>query len=365
MTKIATADNLIINIQPGRWQLAYVSNNGTGQTPRIILEATPEAPLRYVSSYAQRRRLPDMLNPVDVRHVVLGWSEMDESWHLGLLLTPELAQQRGSRWCEIARWHDPDIREYAQIAEQSAVSLAQTIDRPFKLIPPRRDSVATRELPALALDVGMWTLREADNGLHLVRTSSWMMGRVTRLAWYGLWAIIYIILSVATLTTDLALPNSGVMLPNPELLPYLGIVVALILVGLVFSIAYDILTNPGLIVIDNMQRTVTALTGGRPKWQIARQDLQGVYVSQVVGQRGYKRTIYHGELNMQLTDDSFRNLMHLRQEEERTMESDDRTDLRENVMPLTVNEADTNLQAAGIYIAQALGVDCYYDQRVS
>ena len=54
-------------------------------------------PIKYLPVFAHKRRLPDTGRlPLDsIQRVVLGWSHEDESWHLGLLLGPELAEARG------------------------------------------------------------------------------------------------------------------------------------------------------------------------------------------------------------------------------------------------------------------------------
>ena len=92
--------------------------------------------------------------------MVLGWSWDAEAWHLGVLLTDTIATLRGSRWCEIARWPDPDNDLYREIALQAGQTLSQALDRPFNLIPVRKPTqVAKPEpvpLPQLPLDLQDW-----------------------------------------------------------------------------------------------------------------------------------------------------------------------------------------------------------------
>src|SRR5690606_40996963 len=63
---------------------------------------------------------------------------------LGLLLEMELAQERGSRWCEIAHWPDPSTTVFQELAARAGESLAQVTTRPFHLV--ERSEEHTSEL---------------------------------------------------------------------------------------------------------------------------------------------------------------------------------------------------------------------------
>jgi hypothetical protein len=363
MTRIPAAENLTIDYTPDRWRL-YL--NGDIQE-RLIVEAAPGRGLRYASGFGERRRLPSgALQPDAIKQVVLGWSNSDQAWHLGLVLTPELAESRGSRWCEIARWDDPHANEFAGMAEAAGRQLSTALDRPFRFIAPAVPTVPiVKELPPLPLKCGIWTLESAGEGLRFVRSPRWMLTRITRVLWYTFWVVVYVVLSVATLTTELALPNSGTMLPNPKILPYLGLGAAFVLLLIVLKNLFDILTQPGQIIIDAAARTVTARRGGNRRWQVTANDIQSIYVSQVTGKRGRKRTVYHGEINLQVGEKQFRNVIVQDQEEERLEKSKDEKVPEEAITLLTANEVDTTLQAAGVYMANTLGgLPCYYDQRI-
>lgn len=366
MTRIPAAENLTVDYTPDRWRL-YLNGN---TQERLIVEAAPGRSLRYASGFAERRRLPTGTLPAAaVKQVVLGWSISDQAWHLGLVLMPELAEKRGSRWCEIARWNDPDGNEFAAQAEVAARGLSNSLQRPFRLIPPtvEREVIApqVRELPALPLKCGIWKVERNGERLEFVRTQRWMVSRVFRVLWYSFWAVVYIVLSVATLTTELALPNSGTMLPNPEILPLLGLAAAVVLVLIIIKNLFDILTQPGKIVADPVTRTVTALRGSTRRWQVDADDILSIYVTQVAGKRGRKRTVYHGELNLQVGDKKFRNVIVQDQEEERLEKQEKDERLKEEITILDPNKVDTDLQAAGVYLAKTLGdLPCYYDQRV-
>jgi hypothetical protein len=367
MTRIPAAENLTIDYTPERWRLFL---NGSTQE-RLIVEAAPGRSLRYASGFAERRRLPvGTLPQAQIKQVVLGWSNSDGAWHLGLVLTPEIAQQRGSRWCEIARWDDPNANTYLTVAETAGRGLSTALDRPFRLIPPVTEDEITpevRELPALPLKCGIWMLERQGERLQFIRSQRWIMSRVLRVLWYSFWVVVYIVLSVATLTTELALPNSGTMLPNPAILPYLGLVTAFVLVLIIIKNLFDILTQPGRIMIDPESRTIAAFRGNTLRWSLNGDDIQSVYVSQVTGKRGKKRSIYHGEINLQVGDEKFRNVIVQDQEEERVEKEklDKNTPLKEEILALTPYQIDTDLQAAGLHIAASLGdLPCYYDQHV-
>lgn len=368
MTRIAAADNLTIDYTPERWRLSL---NGEFQE-RVVAEAAPGRPLRYIPGFADRRRLPpEALDREQIKQVVLGWSGSDQAWHLGLLLMPDLAEQRGSRWCEIARWQDPAATEYAAAAEHAGRALADALNRTFRLIPPQvqRESAPARlALPALPLKVGIWTLNREGDGetLALTRHSRWLIARLLRIGWYGLWMVVYVVLSVATLTVKLALPNSGTLLPNPAVLPLLGLATGLILFVLILKNLLDILVQPGRIVLDPVNRTIAAYTGSTRRWMFRADQLQAVYVSQVMGKRRNRRVVYHGEINLQLDERQFHPVIVQENEEERLERSaTGEKALHQDVLPLEVAGIDTDMQAAGLHIARALGdLPCWYDQRV-
>lgn len=356
-----------------RWRL-MTNPNGDPQGERLILEANAGQPLRYQPPFAATRRLPRGGElPVDyIREVVLGWSHTDEAWHLGLLLGPYLAEARGSRWCEIAYWPDPDKTVFYDLAHEAGESLARTLGRPFDFIQPREqptDVPALLPLAPLPARCGDWLLQSeaSDNseasGLRFTRARSWATARLTRIGWYSFWVVVYVILSLSTLRTDLALPNAGTMLPNPELLPYLGLGAAVVLLGMIGFSVYELFTVPNRIVVDPQQRSVTALRGNRARWQLGAGDVQSVYVTQVVNKRGRKRIIYYGALNLHLGGGTFHPLLvHPEQEENAAV---DRPAASEGVELLRRGTGQTDLQVIGLHLAAALGdLPCWYDQRL-
>ena len=361
MNRISAAGNLTIELQPNRWRLLV--NGNTEET--VLLEANAGQPLRYLPRFGSKRRLPDSgaLPVAYIQRVVLGWSNEDESWHLGLVLEPSLAQARGSRWCEIAHWPDPETTVFADVASQAGQSLARTITRPFNLIPPRVEPQAppAPPLPDLPLKFDLWTLARADsNRLQFTRAAAWARSRAVRVLWYSFWVVMYILLAVTTLVR-------GIAMPSPAFLPYLGLAAALVLVGMIGHLLYQLLAAPNRIVVDAGSGNVIAFRGRRPRWQINREQVLSVYVTQVLGKKGKQRKIQHGELNLFLSGGRFLFLLEQGQPE---LVADDATLLPEgdaaqdSVTTLAQADVRTDLQAAGMYIAQALNVPCLYDRRV-
>jgi hypothetical protein len=361
MNRISAAGNLTIELQPNRWRLLV--NGNTDEA--VLLEANVGQPLRYLPRFGSKRRLPDSgtLPVAYIQRVVLGWSNEDESWHLGLVLEPSLAQARGSRWCEIAHWPDPETSVFADVASQAGQSLARTITRPFNLIPPRVEAQAPPPppLPELPLNFDQWTLERADNDrIQLTRASTWSRSRVVRVLWYSLWVVVYVVLALTTLLRRIAVPS-------PEFLPYLGLAAALILVGMIGYLLYQLLTTPNRIVVDAGSGNVIALRGSRPRWRVNREQVHAVYVTQVLGKRGKQRRIHHGELNLFLDGRRFLFLVEQGQPQiaaDGVPASPNGDDVYDVVTPLSQLQARTDLQAAGLYVAQALNVPCMYDQRL-
>lgn len=358
MDRISAAGNLIIEMKPESWRLIA---NGGGQE-QVLVEAAPGQPLRYLPVFAQKRRLPDTgaLSSDQIQRVVLGWSNHDESWHLGLLLGTELASVRGSRWCEIARWPDPDTSVFGDMATQAGRSLASALGRSFNLIEPQPNAVEAPPppppLPALPLHLDVWTLQK-DRVLQFRRDGKWARARVVCILWYTLLVAVYIVLSLLTLQGQIALPK-------PEFLPYLGLAVAALLVlGILYTL-YQLMFTPNRIVIDSTARRITALTGSRVRWQLQPAGYQSIYVSQTLMKRSSKgdsaSVFSYGELNVLLTNGKFKYLLDVSERFKSKEVVSSRDDL---LVELTQENVHTDLQAAAMYVAQALGVPCWYDRR--
>ncbi len=366
MRRISAANHHIIEFSDQQWWLYAYDEEGE---QRQLLEALPDTPLQYTAEFASTRRLPQNgFLPLEyIWQVVLGWSHDDDAWHLGLLLARDLADARGSRWCQISYWPDADGSVFRDLAEETGQALAKILSCSFHIIPPRAEQDHVLSLSELPLELGMWRLKAArEETLELVRSRRWLVSRWMRVAWLSLWAAIFAILSISTLVTDLALPNAGALLPNPELLPYLGLGSAMILLGMILFGLYEIISTPNRIIVDGPQHKVAAMRGTSEQWYKNGRDLQSIYVTQVVNKRGKKRTVYHGEINLFLQDGKFQQVIEQphHEEEIHALQPSD-TPAEEAVTSLTSSTAVTDLQMAGLYIANTLGgLPAWYDQRI-
>ena len=388
MERISAASNLIIEVQPESWRLL---TNGNANE-RVLVEAIPGEPLRYGSTFGSRRHLPDsgILPREEIQSVVLGWSEKDDAWHLGLVLKGDLVDTRGSRWCGLAHWHDPLANQYLTAASQAGQTLAHQVDRPFTVIPPHGaegvsvptngavavlgDDLATRipvttmepapeaiPQPELPLHFDLWTLRQAD-ATHLVLELSpaWGRGKLLRTAWNIIWLGVFIVLVVTTLI-------SGIALPRPELLVYLGFASIIVLTLIILYNLYDTATHINRIVFE--KAGVRWLRGKRVRKAIPIDQIQEVYVSHVinkVGRRGKsseQRAVQYGELTLLLKSGKFQSVLVEHQTDDVIPVTDDPLN-EESINPLTVYIARTHLQSAALKIADLLGVSVEYDKRL-
>ena len=135
MPEIAAANNLTIHTDEQRWSLF----NGRTDEAIPIVEATEDG-LTFQPAFGKARRLPsDGRLPISaIDNVVCGWAGEDASWHLGVLVSPEIAQERGSRWCGLARWPDQERDQ----AERAGAALAAALSKPFRFIPAAHTQAA-------------------------------------------------------------------------------------------------------------------------------------------------------------------------------------------------------------------------------
>jgi hypothetical protein len=472
MTQISAANNLVIEMDTTRWRLLLDGHDDSvfATDANVLVEAVSGDALRYQALFGEKHHLPDggVITPEQIQRVVLGWSSSDNAWHLGMMLSQEIALTRGSRWCELARWSETDAGQPGGAATQAGTSLAFTLQRPFNLVPPKAgvngagfslsDTGASRPMvsvsqqattevafgvvedttsraaaphlaqtaasapvtpetvrslavaeptrpvsaysgetytpeqpyeaplveekpkrkrvlpfPQAPFRTGLWTLERDPNGvLQYRRSSSWVWTRLGRAVWYAFWAVVYVFLAYATLNSTLALPNAGTMLPNPEILPYLGIGSAVLLAVLVLYILIDTVFSPGLLVIDPYTRTIRMQRGDQTVWSKNASDLESVYVSHMVELKHKKRkgvqepiwNVQHGELNLHLGDKKFKCFLRVEETEELVVD-DYIADIydEDSVRLLEVEGVATPMQGAAMTIAQALVVPCYYDHR--
>lgn len=363
MERISAAENITIEMSDARWRLIA---NGMAD-PQVVFEVESGRPVNYINEFASTRRLPrtGSLPTEYIQRVVLGWSNNDEAWHLGLLLDSELAAARGSRWCEIAHWPDPSTTVFSDIATRAGETLAQVTTRPFHLVPPRVEEQKPAEpprLPQLPLVVDeQWRLEKVQSAqVQLVRTARETRATFRRTVWYAFWSVIYFALVYLTFT-------SGIAPANPVFLPYLGLFSGFVLVYLTLRNIYRLLTETNRIVVDAQARQIRGQHGQRVRWMRSADEIQAVYVSQVLSRSRRKRvqTATYGELNLYLADGQFQFLLnseHLTPLQADADTADDSAPL-ERVEPLTPSALTTGLQAAALYIGQALKLPVQYDQR--
>lgn len=367
---ISAADNAIIKLQDG-WQLV--------QYDHVLAEAKPQG-LVYNLDFGASRRLPaDGLLPREaVEQVVLGWQASDETWYLGLVVVRELATLRQSRWCALVRWPDPDSSVFAELGAQAGQALAQILGVPFVHVPPKptEPPPPTRDLPPLPLSLGNWELRRAESAqthlgaslqpsdLYFVHTPRWRRFHLRRALWFALYAVVYVIVSLATLNSRLALPNSGTLIPSPHILPYLGLLIA---VGLLISSLGQLLTlrrSESLIQLSSDH--IAWWRGSHRLRQIATQDVQSLYVSEVVKRRERGSLTEHGEINIHLGGGRFELLISQGTPLSNAAKhpSDGPQGPRQSgVYPLTRASYRTDLQAATLYLAEALELPAWEDVR--
>ena len=384
MERIFAASNLIIEMQPERWRLLVNGN----ETERVLVEAVPGQPLRYLESFGSRRRLPETgtLPRDDIQRVVLGWSEKDTAWHLGLVLKGDLVTQRGSRWCGLAHWYDPKITQYQTVAMQAGQTLAQQITRPFTVIPPSEtappptaeatapaldDTPARGGLPVieeapaepipqpdLPLKFDLWSLHPAEGqpGLELILSRAFGRSKLIRVAWNIIWLGVFIVLTLTTLT-------SGIALPRPEFLVYLGFASIAVLVIAIFYGLYQSATYLNRVVIT--AEGVRWLRGRGSRRFIEQSAIQEVYVSHVIDKAGKHpdREVRFGEITLRLKDDHFETVLIEPQPSDRIPLTDDALN-EDAIVPLTEYNARTQMQSAGLKIAQVLDVPAEYDKRL-
>ena len=377
MTRIAVSSNSLVDYSQDRWRLIKVDNPAE---PKLVLEAKIGAPLRFSGYFAVSRDLPESgeILKADLGQVVLGWSSESASWQLGITLSPEISLARSSRWFEVLRFANADRDVFEETAAQLGKALARTLDIPFVSSEqsikeaPEPEPMPRVELP---LELGMWRLQPAsrktgDEGeLELKRHKRWLRGKLRQIAWYALWAAVYLWVSSATLTSDLGLPIAGTLIPNPAWLPYLGIAVAVLLMLAILRQTWIILREPDSIVINPWEKTISAWRGEQRLWRVNAGGVQSVYASEVVKKRGRRHTVFHGEINLHLLNGSFMPVL---------IDADKNTDgLLPGIDPVTdKNRADgvnvlepaevaSLLQAAAVHIALSLGdLPVWYDRRL-
>ncbi len=376
MTRIAVSANSLVDFDRERWRLIKLE---APAEPKLVVEAKQGASFRYNGYFAVSRDLPESgeILDADLKQVVLGWSQESTSWQLGLTLSEEVSLARSSRWFEILRLTNADKSHYEQTATQLGKALATTLDVPFVTTEPALEPEPEAEpipLVDLPLQLGMWRLQLSPDGdkngeLQLLREERWMRGRIRQIGWYALWCVVYLWVSVATLTSDLGLPNAGTLIPDPAWLPYLGIVVAVLLVLGIVRQLWIVQREPDTIAINPVENSISGWRGARQRWKVNAGGIQAVYASEVAKKRGRRPTVTHGEINLHLLNGRFLPVI---TDPEKIVDAllpgaDAATEKKrpEGVQALEPSAVSTALQAAAVHIAVSLGdVPVWYDRRL-
>lgn len=431
MTEIAVDNDLSILIDERHWRLKRKYADG------VLVLATPDG-VRYSDGFADARRLPrgvTLKGGGDILRVVLGWEARDKAWHLGVIVSPALAEARRSRWCALASWRDVTGMAHQSIAQQSGEALATIIgadlhvipvekpiadeaiaqqtsdqadtvedvtkipslymeDTPTKPIPPgtlpvsapvadaQRTSVDALDveevtdeavppppLPALPLSLGDWRLVHEEGKLTFLRERRWRRQKYQQIAWNFFWALVYLVISALTLVSDLTLPSTGTLIPNPQILPYMGLVIGF---GLVLMALYRVFSfgrQPQRIIVSRDGNHIEAWHGGRRLWACPVHDVLSVYVSEIVSKKTHDKTSEHGEINLHLGMGRFKFL--LKQGDKLSNETMPDPPIapernQSGVVMLERQRMFTALQASGLYLAEAIGnVPTWYDMRTS
>lgn len=362
---IISADQSVsVELHPDRWVVVDLADG----MRRVVFEAAIDGTLTSSPQFNRLQKLPAEGVSLDaLKSVVLGWSPTLMAWQLGFVVNSELAEQRKSRWVELVRWHDEDGAQHNLAANRAAQALARVTHLPLKVIPPKTVTVqdAPAEpvpLPPLPIDLGTWKLYQLGDALEFALAGRWRRSRIGRILWYGLWTVIFVTVSVLSLTVELALPNAGTLLPAPHLLPYMGLFVATVLVFLIFKNIIEIARQPTRIVIDPVTSSISARLGKRTAWAVPSRAIDSIYVSEVLSHRGKRLMSQHAELNLRVGPKTFKHMLAI--EDELDLGPKNGHKLKTAVEPMTDKDADTPLSNAAIYVSRALGdIPIWRDQR--
>ena len=377
MTRIAASNNLLVDFSDERWRLIQLDENAE---PSLLVEVKAGKNFRYDDYFASSRALPPLGDVAsnDIGQVVLGWSEEAGAWQLGMTLSPELSFSRSSRWFEVLRFADADPSRYEQDAQLVGQALADVLGKPFVANPPSDDSLPEPiPLVDLPLDLSTWQVRgdkisgasaAFESTLRLIRKRRWYHAKYRQIAWYGLMAAVYAWVSLASLTHELGLPNAGTLIPDPSLLPYLGIAVSILLLMLISRQIFIVLREPDTLVIDADRHSVRATRRDQMRWTVDGEHVQSVYVSELVKKRARRADVYHGEINLHLLDGKFRRIVVEAEKHSDALlpdaDAQEEKHRPDGITALHASAVTTALQAAAVHISLCLGeLPVWYDRR--
>jgi hypothetical protein len=384
MERIA-AGRLIIEQDSTYWRLVFPDG---GESGRTLFSITQGSSARYDDLFARQRGLPlgGVIAPEQVDRVVVGWSGRDHAWYLGLMLESAPGDARSSRWCGLASWNDPDGRAFETTAQHAGQSLAHKLARPIAIVPPKPlngapapDAVRapmppmtapidTSEVrqpipqPPLPLMLDDWTLERIDGRrVELRLKRAWVRARFLRAGWYIILTGIFALLTITTFI-------SGIAMPRPEFLAWMGVAsVVVMTLGVLVTLGRAI-RQPKRIVFDGAADRVVWLRGQSIAGEVPPGMVEAVYISHVVGKVGKRATrpnrpVRFGEINLLLTNGEFVHVLTASRMDENIPTTDDPLD-EEHLVPLTSFNARTRLQSAALAIAETLNRPAVYDKRV-
>ncbi len=390
MPTISADNNLTIQIEGETWSLL----NGQGTDTPAIMRAR-EVGIIYQASFATARRLPaEGRMPADrISMVVVGWAIEDSSWHLGIMVTPEVAQARGGRWCGLARWNHDEGDKAAEAGE----ALAHTLNKPFRVVPPpdtephseqaveavytppsmpsmpppsslpeveHQPPVALMPLP---ISAGEWTLEEDDDGLLWERARGWRRKMLLNTLFFIVLMGVFAALSFGASLTPFAPVQ-------PDWLPLVGLALTLLMALLAIR-QFLMLRRATTVLIDNHQRVIKLVRGYRPsssgrKPKIGRtllmtpyESIEYVLVSQVLTRRergrGSDRIWAEAWVHLHSPRRGFISVCYINQTEGHIQ-----SELIFNQRrALDLHEIDTPAHHAGLYMAEMIGVPAFAEGR--
>ncbi len=389
MPKFIAANNLTIHIDDDVWRLF----NGRSDDSPPLVEAKGDG-LSYGPAFATARRLsPDgHLSPDHIAMVVVGWAVEDSSWHLGLMVTPDIAQTRGGRWCGLARWDDHDGSD----AERAGTALATALNKPFRYVPPvshpqpvTEEAVAEEdaedtatsveqhvietptappepELPpvlpmSLPISIGEWVLEEHPQGLLWTHPKAWR----TRTLIYGLLSLgLALIFALLSLGAKLSIYAPV----QPDWLPLIGLGIAIVMLG---AAIWQLLTlaRAASVLVDNRQRLIRVMRGKRRiVVQSPYEGIEYLLISHVLSRReaspshdpiAYDRIWPEVWIHLYSPRRGFINICYTGHTEGRVRSGLSLVERR----PLNLAEIDTPAHHAAHIMAEMIGVPAFVEAR--
>jgi hypothetical protein len=130
----------------------------------------------------------------------------------------------------------------------------------------------------------------------------------------------------------------------------------------------EIVRVPNQFFINGSDSIISAWKNEKMRWQLNVNDIQSLYVSEIVKKNEAPPATEYGELNLHFGSGDFKFLVsHPEPEDNANIEnpSEKITRSGDAIRELNRENAHTNLQIAAIYMAEAMGkVSVWYDVRV-